>query len=126
MRGELSLSTLIDVLESDSPVMTPTRMEEILKRLVLGKQEIETYALFSDRRYARNLVYKNPAFEVMVMCWKNGQRSSIHDHSGSLGGLKILENELTECLFERAPNGMIRSLSSDLRMRSSKSPVRPR
>jgi cysteine dioxygenase len=41
-----------------------------------------------------------------------GPRSSIHDHAGSLGGLKILQGELTECLFARAANGMIKSLSS--------------
>jgi cysteine dioxygenase len=29
-----------------------------------------------------------------------------------LGGLKILQGELTESLFDKAPNGMIRSLSS--------------
>ena len=48
----------------------------------------------------------------MIMCWHAGQRSSIHDHAGSLGGIKILEGELTECLFERAANGMIKSLTS--------------
>jgi cysteine dioxygenase len=48
----------------------------------------------------------------MIMCWNAGQRSSIHDHAGSLGGLKILAGELTESLFERAANGMIKSLMS--------------
>jgi cysteine dioxygenase len=48
----------------------------------------------------------------MIMCWNAGQRSSIHDHAGSLGGLKILHGELTECLFTKAANGMIKSLSS--------------
>lgn len=46
------------------------------------------------------------------MCWNAGQRSSIHDHAGSLGGIKILQGELTECLFGRAANGMIKPLSS--------------
>ena len=43
---------------------------------------------------------------------KSLQRSSIHDHAGSLGGIRILQGELTECLFGRAANGMIKSLSS--------------
>jgi cysteine dioxygenase len=46
------------------------------------------------------------------MCWKAGQRSSIHDHAGSLGGIRILQGDLTESLFGRAANGMIKSLSS--------------
>ena len=48
----------------------------------------------------------------MIMCWHAGQRSSIHDHAGSLGGLKILRGALTESLFEKAPNGMIKSQNS--------------
>ncbi|HEX2229949.1 MAG TPA: cysteine dioxygenase family protein [Candidatus Binatia bacterium] len=112
MRIDISLSQLIEVLQDNHSVMTPARMRETLERLVISGDELKPYALFSDRRYARNLVYKNPHFEIMVMCWNAGQRSSIHDHAGSLGGIKILEGELTECLFARAANGMIKSLSS--------------
>lgn len=87
-------------------------MADILRRLVVSPEELAGHALFSEKRYARNLVHKTSGFEIMIMCWKAGQRSSIHDHAGSLGGLKILSGELTESLFEKAPNGMIKSLSS--------------
>ena len=112
MHGDVSLSKLINVLKSDCSVMTPARMQDILDRLVVTTEEVQPHALFSDKRYARNLVYKDRQFEIMIMCWNAGQRSSIHDHAGSLGGIKILHGELTECLFGRAANGMIKSLSS--------------
>ena len=112
MRGEISLAKLINVLKNDWSVINPARMQDILNRLVLTTEEVEPHALFSEKRYARNLVYKDREFEIMIMCWKAGQRSSIHDHAGSLGGIRILQGELTECLFERAANGMIKSLSS--------------
>src|SRR4029453_16940176 len=57
-------------------------------------------------------VHKTDRFEIMIMGWNSGQRSSIHDHAGSLGGLKVLHGELTKSQFEKAPNGMIKSLSS--------------
>src|SRR5215471_4055576 len=112
MSGDISLSKLINVLKSDCSVITPARMQDILNRLVVTVEEIQPHALFSEKRYARNLVYKDRHFEIMVMCWNAGQRSSIHDHAGSLGGIKILQGELTECLFARAANGMIKSLTS--------------
>ena len=112
MSGEISLAKLINVLKNDWSVINPARMQDILNRLVLTTEEVEPHALFSEKRYARNLVYKDREFEIMIMCWKAGQRSSIHDHAGSLGGIRILQGELTECLFERAANGMIKSLSS--------------
>ena len=112
MSGEISLTKLIDVLKNDWSVINPARMQDILDRLVVTTEEVQPHALFSEKRYARNLVYKDREFEIMIMCWKAGQRSSIHDHAGSLGGIRILQGELTECLFGRAANGMIKSLSS--------------
>jgi cysteine dioxygenase len=112
MNGDVSMSRLIEVLKSDDSVMNPARMKDLLNRLAITTDEVQSHALFSENRYARNLVYKDRAFEIMIMCWNAGQRSSIHDHAGSLGGIKILQGELTECLFERAANGMIKSLSS--------------
>ena len=112
MLGDISLAKLVTVLKNDWSVIDPARMRNILDRLTLTPEELQPHVLFSDKRYARNLVYKDRQFEIMVMCWNAGQRSSIHDHAGSLGGIKILQGELTECLFERAPNGMIKSLTS--------------
>jgi cysteine dioxygenase len=112
MNGDLSLPRLIEVLKRDYSVMSPARMQDILDRLVVSPDELHPHRLFSERRYARNLVYKEREFEIMIMCWNAGQRSSIHDHAGSLGGIKILQGELTECLFTRAANGMIKSLTS--------------
>lgn len=111
MMGELSLSDLVRILQEDSSV-TSARMHDILERLVIPSLELQSHTRFSDSRYARNLVHKTDRFEIMVMCWHAGQRSSIHDHAGALGGLKILHGALTESLFEKAPNGMIKSLTS--------------
>ena len=112
MSGNISLSELIKVLERDWSLINSTRMHDILNRLVITNADFQPYSLFSDKRDARNLVFKDREFEIMIMCWNSGQRSSIHDHAGSLGGLKVLQGELTECLFSRAANGMIKSLSS--------------
>jgi cysteine dioxygenase len=112
MSTEISLSKLVEVLQRDWSVINPAMMQDILDRLVVTAEGVQPYALFSDKRYARNLVHKARQFEIMIMCWEAGQRSSIHDHAGSLGGIRILQGELTESLFGRAANGMIKSLSS--------------
>ena len=112
LAGEITLTALISILKAGASALDPAAMRHILEGLVVPPADLHGHALFSDQRYARNLVYKTSAFEIMVMCWNSGQRSSIHDHAGSLGGLKILHGALTESLFERAPNGMIKSLKS--------------
>lgn len=112
MKGDISLSILIRLLDDEAPNVSRFRMEEIVKRLFITDEEMERYGRFRDDRYSRNSVYGNEKFEIFLMCWKTGQRSLIHDHGGSLGGVKILRGLVTETLFELAPNGMIKAVSS--------------
>ena len=44
-------------------------------------------------------------YQAWVMCWRNGQRSPIHDHKGSSCAVRVLRGTLTETLFAFAPNG---------------------
>jgi cysteine dioxygenase len=112
MTGNLSLSTLIELIKREAPAMSRVHMQEILKRLIVTADETQGYRRFNDGGYARNLIYNNEKAAIFLMCWKSGQRSAIHDHGESLGGVKILQGTLTESLFERAPNGMIKAVSS--------------
>lgn len=112
MTADLSLSTLIDLIKREAPTISGLRMQEILKRLVITTDETDRYGRFNNDHYARNLVYSDEKAAIFFMCWKSGQRSLIHDHGESLGGVKILQGILTETLFERARNGMIKAVSS--------------
>src|ERR1043166_3347849 len=76
---EISLNDLIRLLEKDAGGVGPAEMADILHRLAVSPEELAGHALFSEKRYARNLVHKTSGFEIMIMCWNAGQRSSIHD-----------------------------------------------
>jgi len=67
---------------------------------------------FSDRGYTRNLMRAGPWYHLLVLCWKNGQRSPIHDHAGSSCAVRVLRGTLTETLFEFAPNGHVKATFS--------------
>ena len=55
---------------------------------------------------------RDEQFEILMICWKSGQRSRIHDHGESLGGVKVLRGILTESVFALSPNGMIKPVAS--------------
>src|SRR5208282_1142850 len=71
--------------------------------------DVATFVRFADRGYQRNLVRATPHYHAWVLCWKNGQRSPIHDHSGSACVVRVLRGTLTETLFEFAPNGHVKA-----------------
>ena len=70
-------------------------------------EDVADYLIFSPERYVRNLLHAGPAYQALVLCWRNGQRSPIHNHHGSHCGVNVLRGVATETLFERAPNGLI-------------------
>lgn len=58
------------------------------------------YAKFNKFRYTRNLVDAgNGKFNLMVLCWGEGDGSSIHNHPDSDCVMKILAGQLTEVRF---------------------------
>jgi DMSO/TMAO reductase YedYZ molybdopterin-dependent catalytic subunit len=74
--------------------------------------DLAEYVRFSDREYQRNLVRAGPGYHIWVMCWKNGQRSPIHDHASSACVVRVLRGTATETHFEFAPNGLIKAIGS--------------
>ena len=54
---------------------------------------------FDDERYARNLLAYGPQFYALVLCWKPGQASPIHDHKGASCGVRVIEGVATETRF---------------------------
>jgi len=57
------------------------------------------YALFSQETYARNLVRASKLFELLVLCWRPGQVSPIHDHQGQRCWMAVLEGNIRERHF---------------------------
>ena len=79
--------------------------EELLdrvNRLRLSDELIDSCTRFAKTDYARNLVCRSPELELLVLCWRPGQHSTIHDHGGSLNAIKVHRGELTSRLYEAA------------------------
>jgi cysteine dioxygenase len=89
----------------------PTILDWI-KRSRLSVDELAEYMVFHTDRYVRNLVHAGPAYQALVLCWRSGQRSPIHNHRGSNCGVKVLRGVAIETVFAKAPNGMPYAVSS--------------
>jgi len=68
-----------------------------------GRADWEQYTFFAEQRYARNLIELNESFELMVICWKPGQVSPVHNHAGSSCWMGVGCGELMEEYFHPVP-----------------------
>src|SRR6267142_1474242 len=87
-------------------------LEEWLARTNITLELVRPFLRFSSDHYVRNLMYAGPSYQALVLCWQSGQRSPIHDHSGSSCGVKVIRGVATETTFARAANGMIYATGS--------------
>ncbi len=88
------------------------RLVEELSRFEIDLDDLAEHVRFAENGYKRNLVRAAPNYHAWVLCWKNGQRSPIHDHTGSACVVRVLRGTLTETLFELAPNGHVKATFS--------------
>ena len=104
-----ALIQYLDRLQGQAPL---AELTSELAELTVTRGDLADYVRFSERHYTRNLVRGGLWYYLLVLCWKNGQRSPIHDHRGSSCGVRVLGGTLTETLFEFAPNGMVKAVRS--------------
>jgi predicted metal-dependent enzyme (double-stranded beta helix superfamily) len=100
---ELTLDRFV-VEMSRAPVsdLTHGRFLGLVDGLRLSDELVESHTRFLDREYARNLVLRTPHFELLVLCWRPGQHSTIHDHAGALNAIRVRSGELTSRVYRPA------------------------
>ena len=99
---DLSLDDFICEM-SREPVssLTHERLMDLAGRLHLSDELVGNRSVFATATYARNLVCRTPFFELLVLCWRPGQESTIHDHAGALNAIRVFSGELTSRTFRR-------------------------
>jgi uncharacterized NAD(P)/FAD-binding protein YdhS len=76
---------------------------ESLKGLDLDRSDLEGALTFTERTYGRTSIRCRPHYEALVLCWKSGQRSPIHDHTGSSCAVRVIEGRATATRFVHSP-----------------------
>ncbi|MDT5155913.1 MAG: cysteine dioxygenase [Acidobacteriota bacterium] len=70
-----------------------------MRGVEVGREELRPYVGFKEGTYARHRVFRCDHAELLVLCWRPGQRTPIHDHDGSFGAVRVLQGVMWETLF---------------------------
>lgn len=91
-------TTAEDFVEGLKSFERETITKELLRQYVdsqrLTPEALKPYTFFRDDFYTRNLIYRDDLFEVMTICWKQGQKTAIHTHNGQLGWMTMAQGEV--------------------------------
>lgn len=84
--------------EFDAQIPLPA-LTERLHDASLSADALAPFIRFSEQRYCRNLVAHGAQFYALVLCWRPGQASPIHDHRDAACGVRVISGTATETRF---------------------------
>ena len=98
------LVAFLDQLQDRAPI---EKLNELLSELDVCDRDLESFTCYGDTTYRRNLISQGPWYELLCICWKDGQASPIHNHANSTCGLRIVKGVCTETLFREESCGRL-------------------
>jgi len=102
-RSTLSLAQLVAALSGLQARPTFEELQSLLRRAEVSEAEFGPYVKFRPGTYVRTRVIRNEHAELLVLCWKPGHYTSIHDHNGSYSVISVLRGRMHETLYDYDP-----------------------
>jgi len=103
----MTIHELFAELEYDQPPIPIDRLTARMEQLELTVDDVRPWVSFDDQHYQRNLWQIGPAYAALIMCWRPGQSSPIHDHAGSACGVRVLQGIASEQRYDRNDDGTV-------------------
>jgi len=113
------LGPLVEFLDGLTERPSLDRLAAQLAATAVTLDAVRDYAVFDAQQYRRNLVAHGPWYDLLLLCWKSGQRSPIHDHAQSVCAFKVLTGVCSETVYGFAPCGQVYPLHTEHRLAGS-------
>lgn len=107
LKGLVRLIRYMDGLAEPADLST---IERLLREAEVNRDDLVQACNFSDANYARTVFAQSPWYQLIVICWRSGQGSPIHDHCGSQCCVRVVDGTASETVYERATEGGVRAV----------------
>ena len=94
-----SFRALIETLSAHGTAPALADLNDWMNRVQTTADDLRPFRFFKQGTYARHRVFRNEFAELLVLCWRPGQRTPIHDHNGSYGAVRVCEGVMWETVF---------------------------
>lgn len=86
------LTELLDLLDSSSK----DQIRSLPNRISIPLVEFESYSFFSQEHYTRNCIKRTDDYELILLCWEEGQKTPIHCHNEQECWVHVVKGEFIE------------------------------
>ena len=93
------ITTIRDLVKELLRHRDHTAYADILSRYAVPSHDLEPYFRWNTRHYTRTCIHRNDEFELLVICYEPGQRTSIHDYDSQTAWIHPVMGEVVEERF---------------------------
>ncbi len=86
----------------------------ILERYRGWSPDLEPYFRWNSRHYTRTCIHRNSEFELLVICYEPGQRTSIHDYDSQTAWIHPVMGEVVEERFSLQAGDGVKAVEEKL------------
>lgn len=97
--GSITFSELVERLNSQAVPPSLEQLSSWLANVEISQSDLKPYLGFKEGNYWRHRVCRNEAVEMLIICWRPGQTTPIHDHNGSHGVVRVHQGLMRETMF---------------------------
>lgn len=89
--------TINNTQDPDSFARLDDKVRQVLGQYCLSQpKDWKTIAMWNDVKYTRQQIFASEDFEILLLCWKEGQFSDVHSHGDSHCWLTTLQGPVEE------------------------------
>lgn len=92
-----SIKQLVDELDQ---ITKEEDYKKLVNRLAIDIKEYTPYAHWSDETYTRNCIRRTDDYELILLCWNEGQETPIHCHNNQECWVYVVKGEFDEQRFK--------------------------
>jgi cysteine dioxygenase len=101
------LRSLVEYLDGLKGRASIEALRDLLGASEVAIDDLQPFIRFKDEAYQRVLICAGEHYEMLVVCWKSGQRSPIHDHANSTCCFRVMRGVCTETVFDFSECGQV-------------------
>ncbi|MEQ8908407.1 MAG: cysteine dioxygenase family protein [Vicingaceae bacterium] len=99
MSDSAEINSLNQLVEELKEVKNESEYKKMVKRLNIPLSDYEPYAHFNKEHYTRNCVARTKEFELILLCWEEGQVTPVHCHNNQECWVYVVKGEFDEQRF---------------------------
>ncbi|MEQ8623629.1 MAG: cysteine dioxygenase family protein [Vicingaceae bacterium] len=80
--------------------------KKIVSRINIPLTEYSPYVFWEESSYTRNCIHRTKDYELILLCWDEGEETAIHCHNNQECWVYVLKGEFQEERFQETERGL--------------------